>query len=390
MITYYWVLVVGGIIKKISYGRQDISQKDIDSVTDALQQDLLTVGPLVDLFERKLSEFTGADDTVVVSSGTAALHCAYAAIGVRDTEVITTPLTFISTASTAVLQGAKIVFCDIENDSGNIDPEIAADLVTKKTSVITTVDYAGNPCDGSKFTKIRKINDRITLLSDSSHSLGSKINGEGAGSFADLTVYSFYPTKNITSGEGGAISSNNVDLINKVRRFKMHGLVRDNLYQRNPNEGPWHQEVHEFGLNYRLSDIHCALGISQLAQIEMFKKKRNQIFNYYITHLADIADLILPIAAPNSSPMWHLFPIRVPRQHRKKLFDHLRAQNIIVQVNYIPVYHHPVFEDLGYKKGLCPVAEDYYEREISLPIHTKLLPSDLERICDLIRSYFGY
>lgn len=383
-------MFVGGLIKKISYGRQDINKFDLQSVNDVLQDELLTVGPLVEKFERKLSTFIGAVDTVVVSSGTAALHCAYASLDISGREVITTPLTFISTASVAVLQGARIVFCDVDVATGNINAEIASTLVTKKTSVITTVDYAGNPCDGTPFKNIADRNSEITLISDSSHSLGSTINGESAGAFADFTIHSFYPTKNITTGEGGAVSSNNSDLIKKVRRFKMHGFIRDREHQRMPNEGPWHQEVHDFGLNYRLSDIHCALGISQLSRIEFFKKKRKQIFDYYTSQLADIPEIFLPIAAPNASPMWHLFPIRVPKEHRKKLFEYLRSQNIIVQVNYIPVYRHPVFEDLGYKKGLCPVAEDYYEREISLPIHTKLELTDLERICDLIRKYFEY
>ncbi len=354
-----------------------------------MKSDSLTVGPLVEKLEREISNFTGYKEAVVVSSGTAALHCAYAAIGVSGTQVITSPLTFVSTASTAVLQGAKIVFCDVDEITGNIDPTIVPSLITDKTSVITTVDYAGNPCDEESLKNLRIKYKDITIISDAAHSFGSTLNNKAPGSHADLITYSFYPTKNITTAEGGAIVSNNSTLLEKARKFKMHGLVRDKENQRNPDTGAWHQEVHQFGLNYRLSDVHCALGLSQLARISAFKKKRRTIFDYYHTHLADIPEIVLPTPTFNSEPMWHLFPIRVPRQIRKNLFEELRSKGIIVQVNYLPVYWHPVFQDLGYKKGTCPVAEDYYEREISLPMHTRLNRRDLNRVVKIIRHFFG-
>jgi len=322
-----------------------------------------------------------------VSSGTAALHCAYSTINLKGKEVITSPMTFVATASTAVLQGANIKFCDVEAATGNINPDEIGSLITSKTAVVTSVDYAGNPVDITRIKTAVKDKD-ILVFDDASHALGSKLSGKMVGEEADLTVFSFFPTKNITSGEGGAVVSNNLELLSKARSFKMHGLVREKSKLRNPSEGDWHQEVLNFGLNYRLSDIHAALGLSQLKKINEFKSIRDNIFNFYTKTLSPIAEIDLPTRTPGSDPFWHLFPIRVPKDTRKKLFDYLRAKGIIVQVNYLPVYLHPVFQDLGFKKGLCPNAEDFYCREISLPLHTKLTESNLKYITDSIYQFF--
>jgi len=371
----------------ISYGRQDVSEDDINLVTEALRSGNLTMGSFVDQFERQLAKFTKTAAAVTVSSGTAALHCAYSTINLKGKEVITSPMTFVATASTAVLQGANIKFCDVEAATGNINPDEIGSLITSKTAVVTSVDYAGNPVDITRIKTAVKDKD-ILVFDDASHALGSKLSGKMVGEEADLTVFSFFPTKNITSGEGGAVVSNNLELLSKARSFKMHGLVREKSKLRNPSEGDWHQEVLNFGLNYRLSDIHAALGLSQLKKINEFKSIRDNIFNFYTKTLSPIAEIDLPTRTPGSDPFWHLFPIRVPKDTRKKLFDYLRAKGIIVQVNYLPVYLHPVFQDLGFKKGLCPNAEDFYCREISLPLHTKLTESNLKYITDSIYQFF--
>jgi dTDP-4-amino-4,6-dideoxygalactose transaminase len=363
----------------IPYGRQSISDADIDAVKSALRSEWLTTGPLVEQFEEEISSIVGAS-SVAVSSGTAALHCAYAAIGIEPgDEVITPPITFIATQATAALMGAKIVFADVEADTANINPDCVESLITSKTKAIIAVDYAGHPAE---LLALRKIADKhgIYLIEDAAHSIGSKFRGLSVGSIADLTTFSFFPTKNITTGEGGAVSSNNSELLDKARKFSRQGLIRDKNRMKNPNVGPWHQEVHAFGLNYRLPDILCALGLSQISRINSFKAQRDKIFDNYIAALKDNLQIKLPTKKEYVDPMWHLFPIQVEPEIRSKFFSKLRSRNINVQVNYIPAYFHPIFSDLGYKKGLCPVAENFYNSEISLPLFSDLLESDQDKV----------
>jgi dTDP-4-amino-4,6-dideoxygalactose transaminase len=371
----------------ISYGRHDVSEEDINLVLEVLRSGNLTMGSFVDQFEGQLAKYTKTNAAIAVSSGTAALHCAYSTINLKGKEVITSPMTFVATASTAVLQGANIKFCDVESATGNINPDEIGSLVTSKTAVVTSVAYAGNPVDVSRIKAAVKDKD-VLVFDDASHALGSKLSGKMVGEEADLTIFSFFPTKNITSGEGGAVVSNNLELLSKARSFRMHGLVREKSKLRTSTEGDWHQEVHNFGLNYRLSDIHAALGLSQLKRINEFKEKRQSIFDFYLNSLSTISDIKLPTKTLNSEPFWHLYPIQVPKKIRKKLFEYLRENGVIVQVNYIPVYLHPVFQDMGYKKGICPIAENFYESEISLPIHTKLTTSNLEYIVQLLTDFF--
>lgn len=371
---------------QINYGRHDVNEIDIESVNQVLRGNNLTMGEFLNQFEKELALYTETKGAIGVSSGTAALHCAYSTVDLRGREVITSPMTFVATASTAVFQGAKIVFSDIDPRTGNMDAQVIQSNLNSKTSVVTCVDYAGNPVNLPEIKKVISGRD-VLIFDDASHALGSKYQNKIIGTEADLTIFSFFPTKNITSGEGGAIVSNNVQLLEKARAFKMHGLVREKNKQREPSEGDWHQEVHSFGLNYRLSDIHAALALSQLKRIEQFKNKRNKIFEFYVENLSSIPEIELPTKTQGAEPFWHLFPIRVPKQIRKKLFNYLRSNGVIVQVNYIPVYLHPVFQDLGYKKGLCPNAEEFYAKEISLPIHTKLKYEELEYIVELIHKF---
>jgi len=361
----------------IPYGRQSISEADIIAVSKALRGEFLTTGPLVDEFERILSEYLDTP-TFVVSSGTAALHCAYAAIGLKPgDEVITPPLTFIATQATAALLGATVRFADIEPETGNINPKEVAKLINKKTRAVVAVDYAGHPAELSELKELTSSNN-IILIEDAAHSIGSKFYGQRIGSIADITTFSFFPTKNMTTGEGGAVSSTHPELLERAKKFSRQGLVRDKKNFILNDEGDWHQEVHEFGLNYRLPDILCALGISQLAQIEAFKKTRELVFLEYLNYLNEISGLQLPIKREYADPMWHLFPIRVPATRRKPLFNELRRNQIGVQVNYLPAHLQPVFSRRGYKLGDFPIAEDFYQKEISLPMHTNLEMLDVD------------
>lgn len=370
----------------IPYGRHSINQDDIDAVVKVLQGDWLTTGPNVTKFEAEIAARSNVADSVVVSNGTAALHAAYRAANIKPgDEVITTPMTFVATAAAAMAEGAKIVFADIDSDTGNISVESVKSLITPRTKVIAGVDYAGHPIDIDELKALAHENGAL-LLEDGAHSIGSTYKGRPVGEDADLTTFSFFPTKNMTTGEGGAVVSPRADLLDRARKFRMHGLVRDKAAQRYPDEGAWHQEVHEVGLNYRLPDILCALGSSQLERLDLFKAKRRHIFESYQAAFADLDGVILPTKRDYVDPIWHLYPIRVPAADRKRIFDYMRANDVIVQVNYIPVHWHPAFEDLGYKHGLAPIAEEYYLGEISLPMYADLSQSDLERVIEVFRD----
>ena len=371
----------------IPYGRQSISPEDIEAVVEALGSEFLTTGPEVEKFETAISEIAQANYSVAVSSGTAALHCAYFAADLKPgDEVITTPLTFVATAAMASMFGATIKFADVQADTGNIDPESVRSLVTSKTMVIAGVDYAGHPVEIDELKQIAKDADAL-FLEDAAHSIGSTYKGRPVGKDADLTAFSFFPTKNLTTGEGGAISSQNPILAQRAKQFRMHGLVRDPERMSDPNVGAWHQEVHHFGLNYRLPDVLCALGSSQLRRIQDFKSARTKIFDRYTAGLSDLEWITLPSKRDYVDPMWHLFPIRVSSEIRRSLFDYLRKNGVTVQVNYIPAYWHPVYEDLGFKKGLSPIAENYYLSEISLPMYADLNEDQQDRVIDLLRNY---
>jgi len=367
-------------MKTIPYGHQSVSWRDAFRVAKAAKSDWMTMGPAVEKFEADLARLSGATHAVAVSSGSAALHCAYASIdlGPGD-EIITSPLTFASTASTAINLGAKVVFADIQPDTGNIDPSHVEILITSKTKAVVAVDYAGHPADLDELLAITK-KHRIVLIEDAAHSLGSTYRGRPVGSIADITTFSFFPTKNIATGEGGAVVTNDENFAQKARLFRSHGLVRNRGSLKYPNEGPWHQEIHSLGLNYRLPDLLASLGSSQLRRIASFKKRRRAIFSRYVEFLQGINGLQLPTERNYVESMWHLFPIRVPTEARKTVFEGLRNRGILVQVNYIPVYWHPYFEELGIKRGESPNSEAFYREEISLPMYTDLREAQQSRV----------
>ena len=367
----------------IPYGRHSISDKDIEAVVKALRSDWLTTGPLVEEFEAALEKVVGAP-CISVSSGTAALHCAYAAIGLQPgDEVITPPITFIATQATAALFGATIVFVDVQADTANIDPRAVEAAITPRTKAIVAVDYAGHPAD---LDELRVIADKynIYLIEDAAHSIGSTYKGRSVGSIADITTFSFFPTKNLTSGEGGAIASIHPDLLLRAKRFSRQGLVRNSEDFIIKGEGQWHQEVHEFGLNYRLPDVLCALGISQLERILSFKSQRKFLFSRYEMLLGNLNAVQLPTQRSYVDPIWHLYPIQVKATNRRHIFDSLRSHGIGVQVNYIPANRHPVFSKHGCHTPTLTFADNFYSREISLPIHVNLSEVEQDYISETL------
>ncbi|MCT2588307.1 DegT/DnrJ/EryC1/StrS family aminotransferase [Actinophytocola gossypii] len=372
----------------LPYGRQSITEDDVAAVTEVLRGDWLTTGPAVARFEADLAAHTGGVPAVSVTSGTAALHVAYAAAGVgQGDEVVCTPMTFVATAATAALRGATVVFADTSPETGNVDVDAVRAAITPRTKVVAAVDYAGHPAALDELAEVAHDAGAL-LLEDAAHSVGGSWRGRPVGSWADLTTFSFFPTKNLTTAEGGAVSCADQELLARAREFHNHGLVRDKVRQRFPDEGGWHQEVHEFGLNYRLPDVLCALGSSQLSRLPAFVVRRAELHARYDAGLADVDGVATPVTLPGAEPAWHLYPLRVLGGRRRELYEFLRERGIGVQVNYVPVYWHPVFADLGYRRGLCPGAERFYAEELSLPLWPGLADADVDRVVDEIRTFY--
>ncbi|WP_347978094.1 DegT/DnrJ/EryC1/StrS family aminotransferase [Microbacterium sp. ProA8] len=368
----------------LPYGRQSVSEEDIQAVVEVLRGDWLTTGPTVAEFERRIGEMAGGHRAVSATSGTAALHMAYAALGVGPgDEVISTPMTFVATTAMASILGAKIVFADVEEDTALLDPAAAAALVGDRTKVIAAVDYAGHPADYDALQALADTVGAVTL-DDAAHSIGGTYRGRPVGDLADVTTFSFFPTKNLTTGEGGAVVAKNASVAQRAHEFHFIGLVRDADRFRIQDEGAWHQEVHEFGVNYRLTDVASALGVAQLKRLESFKLRRAQIVARYNAALDSLEAVRTPVQREDVDPVWHLYPLRVLDGRRRHVFEHMRNAGIGVQVNYMPVYWHPVYADAGYKRGMCPNAEAFYGEELSLPLFPDLSDVQVDQVIDTL------
>ena len=375
----------------LPYGRQSIDESDIEAVTAVLRGDWLTTGPTVATFEREIATIAGVSAPAVsVTSGTAALHTAYAGLGIEmGDEVVTTPLTFFATATCAMWQGATIVFADVTDDTGNLDPAAVETAMTSRTKVVAGVDYAGHPIDAPALSKVAHAGGAV-LLEDAAHSIAGSYGGAPVGSLADVTTFSFFPTKNFTTAEGGAVVSSKVEILDLAREFKDIGCIRDSEKLRSQDdEGGWYYEVHSLGLNYRLPDVLAALGSSQLKRVRSFKQRRQDIKVRYDVGLGGLDALKLPSQRLEVDPMWHLYPLRIIDGRRRQLFDYLRDNGIGVQGNYIPVHHQPIFTELGWSAGQFPVAEIYSAQEISLPMYPGLTDADVDRVIDLVRGFDG-
>jgi UDP-4-amino-4,6-dideoxy-N-acetyl-beta-L-altrosamine transaminase len=372
----------------LPYGRQWITEEDIQAVCDVLRGDWLTTGPTVQAFEAALAAQTRAPHMVVVNSGTAALHTAYAAAGLKPgDEVVTTPLTFAATANAALYVGATLRFVDVEADTGLIDPDAVNEAVTANTRVVVAVDYTGQPAD---YDALRRTTDRIgaQLIADAAHSLGATDQGRPVGTLADATTFSFHPVKPITTGEGGAIACHDAQMAATMRDFRTHGLVRDPVRHTHTDGGAWHQEMQTLGYNYRLTDLQCALGLSQLTRLDALIARRGEIACKYHGGLADIDGIELPVVRNNVTSGWHLYVIRVSDDgaQRQRLFDKLRALGVGVQVHYEPVHHHPYYRSLGFDPDACPNAIDFASRAISLPIFPAMTNDDILWVVEQVRT----
>jgi UDP-4-amino-4,6-dideoxy-N-acetyl-beta-L-altrosamine transaminase len=393
----------------IPYGRQAISQDDIDAVVAVLQSDLLTQGPAVPAFEAALCALTGAPHAIVVSSATAALHVACLALGVGPGDrVWTSPNSFVASANCALYCGAEVDFVDIDPRTLNLCPQALAHKLALAASigqipkVVIPVDFAGRP---SELGAYRQLADQygFFLIEDASHAVGAIRQKAplGAQAAADITVFSFHPVKIVTTAEGGALLTHCDNLSRKLRLLRSHGITRDLPPETFAAHGPWWYEQQTLGFNYRMTDLQAALGTSQLRRIEAFAKRRREISAYYDQQFArevDEGKLILPAAdAEGDQSALHLYPIQVlesappapavPVQpRRRQVFDALRAAGLGVNVHYIPIHLQPFWRARGFREGQFPVAERYYERAISLPLHPSLSDADLAFVVQAVRT----
>jgi len=372
----------------LPYGRQSISESDIAAVTDVLRSDWLTTGPKVGEFEEVFAAFVGARFAVGFNSGTSALHgAAFAAgLGLGD-EAITTPMTFCATSNCVLYQGARPVFADISVDTLNLDPEQVQAKITSHTKAILPVDYAGHPADLDAMLEIAE-RHRLTVIEDASHALGAELRGRRVGQISHMTTFSLHPVKHLTTGEGGVVTTDRADLAETLRRFRNHGISSDARSRQ--SAGQWQYEMVLLGMNYRLPDINCALGLSQIPRLPENLARRRAIAASYADQLAGVEGLTLPTVRDGVNPAWHLYPVRVGAQ-RAEVFRALRAENIGVNVHYIPVHLHPYYrERFGFVGGENPVAEAAYEGLISLPMFHAMTDSDVEDVVHAVRKVLRF
>ena len=376
--------------KFLPYGHQWIDDEDIASVVEVLKSDWITQGPKVDEFERNTAEYCGVKYAVAVSSGTAALHAACAVAGVSNgSEVITTPITFAATANAITYCDGKPVFADIREDTLNIDVEEIENKLSPKTKAILPVDFAGHPADLDQIKAIAE-KGKLIVIEDACHALGAEYKGRKIGCLSHMTIFSFHPVKHITTGEGGMILTDNVEFYEKLKVFRHHGIVKDN-----PDEGPWYYEIHDLGFNFRVTDFQCALGLSQMNKLDCFIERRREIAATYNRAFSGIEEAILPTEKKYAKSGYHIYVIQLRtemlRAGRKEIFEALRAENIGVNVHYVPVHLHPFYQRrFGYKRGDYPKAERYYDRAITLPIFPRMTNDDVTHVIEAVNKVISY
>ncbi len=369
----------------IPYGKQTIEQDDIQAVVDVLKSDFLTTGPKIAEFEQTVADYVGAKYAVAISNGTSALHAACFAAGIEPgDEVITTPLTFAASANCVLYCGGTPVFADVDPKTYNIDPEDIRRKITDRTKAIIAVHLAGQPCDMDAIHSIAREHGLI-VIEDGAHALGSVYKGKKVGSMSDMTTFSFHPVKPITTGEGGMIVTDNEDFYKKMVLFRSHGITRDDSMMTR-NDGPWFYQQFDLGYNYRITDIQCALGCSQMKKLDRFLACRKEIVARYNEAFADCDNIITPYQLSDTESGWHLYIIQVKNCDRRQVFENMREKGIGVNVHYIPVYMHPYYQEHGYETVHCANAEEIYSHIISLPLYPGLTFEQQDYVIDALKS----
>jgi len=381
--------------KLLPYGHQWIDEEDIKAVSEVLRSDWITQGSKVVEFEKEFASYVGAKYAVTVNSGTTALHAAcFAAQIEKGDEAITTPITFAASANCVLYQGGTPVFADIDENTLNIDPVEIKKKITKKTKALIPVDFTGRPVDLEKILQIAQDNN-LVVIEDASHALGATYKGRKIGSISDMTIFSFHPVKHITTGEGGMITINNKEYHERLKLFRTHGITKDKDKLLN-YEGPWYYEMQELGCNYRLTDFQCALGLSQLKKIDRIIQRRREIVQKYNCEFKDMPEIKIPQISPaTSNPAWHIYIIQLNLKRlkvgRREIFEALRAENIGVNVHYIPVHLQPYYQKrYGYHLGDFTKAENYYSQAITLPVFPKMSDKDVNDVIKAMKKVINY
>ena len=366
----------------------------MDAVVETLTSPLITCGPKVEALEKKLCEITGAKYAVVVSNGTAALHLAAMAAGIQEgDEVIVSSITFAASSNCVLYCGGTPVFADINPETYNIDPASVRRLITPKTKAVVAVDFTGQAVELDEIRAICKEHNLI-LIEDAAHSIGTRYKGQPVGSIADMTTFSFHPVKTVTGGEGGAITTNDEALYRKLHLYRTHGITRDMSEMVNPSDAMWYNEQVCLGYNYRMTDFQAALLLSQLHKLPKFSERRKQIVKMYDEAFAEVPEIIVQKEIPESDTTRHLYIIRLNlellRCDRRQFFDALYAENTCPQVHYLPVYMHSYYEKLGYKAGICPEAEAFYNSVMSIPLYYSLTDEDVQDVVRAVKKVAAY
>lgn len=382
--------------KVYSYGKQTISDDEINAVIETLKSDWMTQGPTIQKFENELNRKFGSDYSSVVANGTAGLHLIAMALGWKSNDIIiTSPITFLASANCAVYVGAKVDFADIDSSTYTIDPnKLEKKLIyyaskNKNIKAVVAVDYAGHPCDWNALIILQK-KYGFQLVNDFCHALGAEYKNDFkyAVKYADAVNLSFHPVKHITTGEGGAVLTSNEFIDKKIKSFRTHGMTKDESILEK-NDGPWYYEMHEPGFNYRITDLQCALGIKQLEKLESFIAKRRSIASFYDDFFNKDDRFIYPKVSPETKHAYHLYPLQIKFDElnisKKDFFARLKEKNIFGQVHYIPVHLQPFYKkEFGFKEGDYPISEKFYQREISIPMYPLLNEEDLNYITKTI------
>ena len=376
----------------LPYGRHAIDEEDVQAVAAALRSGWLTTGPKVPEFERAVADLTGARYGVAVTSGTAALHAAAFAAGVGPgDEVIVPAITFAASANAALYLGATPVFADVRADTLNVDPDDVAARCSPRTRAIVAVDFAGQPADLDALSTIARSRG-AALIEDAAHALGAEYRGRRVGSIADMTTLSFHPVKHATTGEGGLIATDSDESARRLRRFRNHGLETE--FRERDARADIYSPMVDLGFNYRITDVQCALGLSQLSRLEDSLKRRAEIAQRYRGELGGVGGLTVPAVAPDVRHAWHIFPVLLDlerlRVDRRAVLIALRAEGIGVAVHYVPVYWHPYYQARNYARGLCPRAEQAFDRLLTLPLFPSMTERDVDDVVKAVRKVLAH